>query len=332
MLRIHFTGEDLARTQVAAVPDPMWEIVMSLQALRGRYGQVAFDGWRRTARATVRRSGLRSQLRLLCALTPTVGYFPDFLTPAEGALGLEEGIDAVLSTPRPQLRHELGRVQAEHGPSRWLRELMAGRSDMLAVLGQALRAYHRAVLAPYWPDVQNDIGAHWAVATRTRRVGGMAQMLDSISPSLRWRPGGSGGVLEADFSLADRDIHLQGRGIVLIPSYFHWNRPIPLADPSLPPVLVYRIQHEPGWLARSAPRGDDALAAALGSSRAAVLRASQDGASTGDIARRCGISAAAASQHTALLRAAGLLVSRRQANIVVHMPTGLGTALLQRAC
>jgi DNA-binding transcriptional ArsR family regulator len=323
VLRIHFTGEDLARTQVAAVPDPLWEIVMSLQALRSRYGRMAFDGWRATAAAAVRRHGIRGQVRMLGALVPTIGYFPDFLTPAEGALGLDEGIDAVLATPGGRLRHEVGRLPAgaDHAP--WVRDLMSGRAEARSALGRALRAYHQTVLAPYWPRVETDIGAHWAVAARTRRVAGMGEMLAGLSPSLRWRPP----VLEADFG-QDRDLYLRGRGIMLIPSYFHWNRPIPLADPSLPPVLVYRIVHEP----RATTRGSDALSAALGASRAAVLRASEDGASTGDIARRCQISPAAASRHTTLLRDAGLMVSRRQANTVVHTPTALGTALLLRAC
>jgi DNA-binding transcriptional ArsR family regulator len=55
-----------------------------------------------------------------------------------------------------------------------------------------------------------------------------------------------------------------------------------------------------------------------------------DGCSTGEVARRLHISAAAASQHTTVLRNAGLLVSRRDRNSVLHTLTPLGRAMLDQ--
>ncbi|MEK8108038.1 hypothetical protein NKG94_29175 [Micromonospora sp. M12] len=34
MLKIHFSGEDILRTRVAPAADPVWELVLSLHALR----------------------------------------------------------------------------------------------------------------------------------------------------------------------------------------------------------------------------------------------------------------------------------------------------------
>ncbi|MGH3380833.1 MAG: ArsR/SmtB family transcription factor [Actinoallomurus sp.] len=69
----------------------------------------------------------------------------------------------------------------------------------------------------------------------------------------------------------------------------------------------------------------------LGRTRAAVLQAlSGRVGTTGDIARRLGISMASASEHASLLRAAGLVVSERSGNTVRHRLTSLGFDLLHR--
>src|SRR5688572_20297892 len=97
MLRINFSTEDIARTRIAAGPDPLWELVLSIQMLRGQPGDLLFTQWRRTAATALRE---RSEWRLLLELVPQIGYFPDFLNPAESRRGLEHGLEAVRATPR----------------------------------------------------------------------------------------------------------------------------------------------------------------------------------------------------------------------------------------
>lgn len=70
------------------------------------------------------------------------------------------------------------------------------------------------------------------------------------------------------------------------------------------------------------------LSALLGATRAAVLEAIADGGSTTDLAQRLGISPSSASEHAAVLRGAGLVVSARSRNQVRHRLTPLGAALL----
>jgi DNA-binding transcriptional ArsR family regulator len=75
----------------------------------------------------------------------------------------------------------------------------------------------------------------------------------------------------------------------------------------------------------------DALAALLGFTRAAALAAIGTGCSTTELARRVGVSPAAASQHATVLRNAGLVASRREANTMMHSVTPLGSAVLNGA-
>src|SRR5690242_3772321 len=100
MLRIHFLPEDLARTHVVSNADPLWETVLSLQDFFNGDGRLVFQKWRQRVGGR-----LPEPLKhVLLTLSPPLGDFADFLTPAAGVLGLEAGLDAVLSTPRFQIR------------------------------------------------------------------------------------------------------------------------------------------------------------------------------------------------------------------------------------
>ena len=47
MLRIHFTGDDLARTRIASSPDPLWETVLSWHMIRLRSTDPSLRHWKR---------------------------------------------------------------------------------------------------------------------------------------------------------------------------------------------------------------------------------------------------------------------------------------------
>ncbi|MFC6881781.1 ArsR/SmtB family transcription factor [Actinomadura yumaensis] len=323
MLRVHFTGEDLVRTRVAETPDPLWESVLSLQMLRARYGSSVFGEWRVRAREDLRRAGLSGVVReLLFPLTPDASYWPDFLTPSEGLLGLEAGIDGVLATPRRRLRGELERTPFPGGVPLPLRALADGDRAALDELGRALRAYHRTVLAPYWPGIRERAEVDHAVRSVERRTGGIGRVLGGFWPMMRWRAP----VLEMRHPL-DRDLFLNGRGLVLVPSRFCWRGPVPIADPALPPTIVYPMRLMSAAADTSRTAGTS-LTRLLGATRARILRSAADGRTTGELARAARVSAATASSHTAVLREAGLITSRRDANSVVHALTALGAALL----
>ncbi|MYV51324.1 winged helix-turn-helix domain-containing protein, partial [Streptomyces sp. SID3212] len=116
----------------------------------------------------------------------------------------------------------------------------------------------------------------------------------------------------------------------LVPSVFCWRTPVTFIDDDLPPVLVYPVVQEPGWWGDPGRRaGRGALAAMLGPTRAAALRVIEGGCSTGELARRIGVTPPTASQHAAVLREARLVVSTRRNNTVIHTLTPLGAALLK---
>jgi DNA-binding transcriptional ArsR family regulator len=326
MLRIHFTSDDLVRTRVAGVVDPLWEMVFSRLRLSEQGQGFVFEHWTRQVRQEAQVSEIRPALQIMSALSPPGPYFPDFLTPPEGALGLEPAIEAIRATPCGQLRNELRKLSRTSSLPPWTRALAEGDKRLLADLGDALADYHRVAIEPHTDTIQAAVEADRAHRSRMMLDQGVEGLLLSMRPLMQWQPP----VLHVHYDF-DRDLHLRGRGLRLVPSYFCQRVPVAVADPDLAPTLVYPINHDYAWKYELAGHrsSDRALVALLGSTRAAVLAAIDCGATTSELARRLGTSPSSISRHTAVLRNAGLITTHRQVLSVLHTMTPLGAALLK---
>ncbi|NYS17491.1 winged helix-turn-helix transcriptional regulator [Streptomyces sp. SJ1-7] len=320
MLRIHFTPDDLTRVRVARGPDFLWEITNSIQTLQRHDGEGVFGAWRRWVRPR-----LPEDRRLLSPLLPPYGYSPDFLTPTCGdRTTLRAAVDALLGTPRPRLRTELTLLARSRRLPGWTRALAEGDAGTLARLGDALHSYQAQVLVPHWRRVRADVEADRSRRLRSLMDGGTEGLLTSLGPDVRWRPP----VLEVACPV-DQHLRLDGRGLVLQPSFFCWPVPTTLADGALPPVLVHPIHHTPGWASsRDGGGGHDSLGHLVGRTRAELLRATRNGCSTVEAARMLQVTHPAVSQHMNVLRAAGLVTTVRDAGRAFHLATAEGLALL----
>ncbi|WP_117211388.1 helix-turn-helix domain-containing protein [Allorhizocola rhizosphaerae] len=326
MLRIFFTAQDIARTRLAPAPDPLWEIVLSLQMLRGQRGDLLFSQWRRETARTLRRAELGPRLELLLALAPELGYFPDFITPDDSLRGMEYGLEAIRSAPNETMRHELALL--EHSQLlRTGKRLPAGatrlaRGEPAAVteLTQTMREYYELAIQPHQRGIEAAVQADRNLRLDAFAQAGIEGLLASLRPMMTW----NAGELQVH-GHRDQEIHLDGRGLLIIPSYFCVNHPMTMFDPTLPPVLIYPVSRSPANL----PHGQRvALAGLIGQTRAAMLEAIAGGCTTSELARRVGVSAASASEHAAILRSARLITSHRDRNRMVHHVTRLGHALL----
>ncbi|MFG2938292.1 ArsR/SmtB family transcription factor [Streptomyces sp. NPDC048282] len=321
MLRIHFTSQDLARVRVASAPDPLWEIACSLHRLQTSRGRWAYADWYRETRATLAGSPLGVAVRrLLVPVLPRARYMPDFLTPPEAADGLDRGLTAVVDTPPARVAHEIRTLDRLHGAPDWAPRLV--ERETREELAGLLRAYHEAVIAPHESRIHAMVAAERALRGRDALATGLDGLLGCLSPAIRWHPP----VLHVDY-VEDRDLHLAGRGLRLVPSYFCWQLPVSLADETLGPLLVYPVQGDRRAVPGRPP--DASLVALLGRTRAAALRSLALGATTSELARFLGVSVPTATHHTTVLRDAGLVVSRRHHNTVLHTLTPLGAALLR---
>lgn len=320
MLRVHFTPEDIGRVRMAAEPHPMWETVFSVFRLT-RPGQTPIFGpWREQVVRTARRADLDILLPLVRG-----AYYPDFLTPAEGTQGLPYAIEAILSTPATRLRNdmtELARL-GEPTPS-WMRRLAEGDRPVLERVAGAMRSHYEVAVAPFWSEAQAHVEADRSRRARALFEHGAEGLLESFRPMMRWKAP----VLEVDTPF-EQSIELEGRGLILVPSYLSWGAPDVFRDPQLTPVLVYPVERDPAafWAQGPAATGGS-VAALIGQTRTSVLESIGDGSTTSELARRVGVSAASVSQHTSVLREARLIHTSRVGKAVLHTITPLGAALL----
>lgn len=323
MLRIHFTSRDLQHIRVARRPHVLWELVCGVCRLDTRQGALEFGHWRRSVHEGLAEDPrARRALPPLQTLIPSVGYIPDFLTPSVPDGGLAAGLDEVRATSRARLTRELSRLAESQPLPPWVSTLDRPGSQGLVTFTRALELSARTLLEPYWPRVRTAVGNDVELRSRALLDGGTSALLDSLRPHARWQAP----VLQVDYPV-DRDLHLEGRGLLLVPSYFCWRRPTALADPTLGPVLVYPVAKHPLEVVRASQDGLERL---LGRTRTVVLThlAGHGARTTSEVAVAANIALPSASYQLGILREGGLIASHREGQFVRHSATPLGLRLL----
>jgi DNA-binding transcriptional ArsR family regulator len=334
VLRIHLTAEDLARVRVGASWGPLAETVFSVAALSGRRPNVLIDGWREAVM-----DSLGERARPLLAL---LGPFAelDVLTLVGESPSIDEGLEGLLGVGDDHLRRELEelwvRSAAPSSMRPWMHDLLRGDPQARRQLVTHVRAYYGSALGPYWDGVRSHLEVDKAIRGRVMADGGVHGLLATLHPNIRWRPP----VMELVRPAApgsrpdvDRDVHLDGRSLILVPSVFcsHPMLCYSTADETLPELLIYPALREIDdalGLWGNGSSGRLALQALLGRTRALALEATIDPCTTGELARRTGVSAATASHHASVLRRARLINTRRNGSAVLHSITAQGAMLL----
>jgi DNA-binding transcriptional ArsR family regulator len=193
----------------------------------------------------------------------------------------------------------------------------------VGLLNRILTSFRALGLDPYRRRITSLVATVSAKASVRAAIGGPDDMLNSLHPSIRW----DGRELRLN-TLFDADESLDGRPLTFQPtalaSRITYN---PLAD-----SVIVSYPADAGPLTRD-PQLDapaQALVSLLGATKAAVLvtLVRKPGLTTGRLAAALGVSAAAASRHTAVLRQSGLVAALRNGQTVHHAPTRLGTDLV----
>ncbi|MFG2292081.1 ArsR/SmtB family transcription factor [Streptomyces sp. NPDC048603] len=334
MLRVVFTLEDLARTRVTVL-GPLAETQLSLRALRRRDEGALFDAWRRRVGPRVPADARE----LAPFLADPRLWIIDLFTLVGPVESVEEGVDRLRGTPRRLLGAELTPSPGlDRVRPRWL-DASAADGASVGRLARALADHHRVALAPYWTRAEQYLGDQAGLLGRLIATDGISAALRSLAPALRWEPPAPEVPGYVSWrGLPYEEFRLGGRGLVLAPSLFCGPVPQLFAPPDDgPALLVFSPPRSPAEIRavwsppRSAGGTHKALAALLGGTRATVLAVlgHGQGSTTTELARRLGISPSSASQHTGVLREAGLVSSTRHRNTVRHTLTRQGLALLE---
>ncbi|MFJ8666131.1 helix-turn-helix domain-containing protein [Streptomyces sp. NPDC093600] len=307
---------------------PMWEVGPSMRLLRAGSTPLVHRTWVSQVRPRLAAAGL--DRGRFAALVPPSGYVPDFLNPAPAGPvpSLEEELAGIRATPAGRVRRELDRLAHEQGSLGPLsRALYADPRRELAALAEEIETYWKLALAPYWPRIREVLDSDIFHRLRQLAEHGAGRLFAELHPSASWddhalRLAGRPGPLSRPSA---------GAGLLLIPSVFAGPGLFTRVTPPDPPQLAYPARGAGSlWEPRPLPR-TDALAAVLGRSRTRLLTELDSPASTSELARRTGLSAAGVSQCLTALRDAGLVSAHRVGRRVLYARTSVAEELCAAA-
>ncbi|MBG0829002.1 winged helix-turn-helix transcriptional regulator [Planomonospora sp. ID67723] len=311
-----FTSDDLARLRFAF--SPAAEAVASLRLLQDPGRHTLHLPWIRAVRP--RLAGL--DLRLLFALVPLGPYFVDFLTPPPTTPlpDIAAELDLVAAADPDEAASEAARVPGAGTPV--VRDFLADPAAGVARAAAELRLYWDTAMERFWPQIRGLFESEVLRRSRQLARDGAGAMFNDLHPNITW----SEGRLRVRTRAWRRSGPLGGDGLILIPSVFHWPDTGVMAEP-YQPNLVYPA---PGvgtvWSHGAVPTAD-ALNALIGRTRARILVALADAATTSILARRLSMAPGAVSQHLRVLCESGLVTRRRSGREVFYERSGLGDTL-----
>ncbi|MFH7594628.1 ArsR family transcriptional regulator, partial [Streptomyces racemochromogenes] len=259
----------------------------------------------------------------LADLAPAGSRPPSFLDVLGDAV--TDAFEEIRATRPGLVRAELERVYAAAPAPRWIRGLHAGDETAWRTLHRAQQAAYETVLAPVWSVVQDLHREEFSRYALTVAEHGAAAGLTGLAPGSRLHEG----VWEWPGAAPAREVRLDGRGLVVLPTFHHPAGPLLQDAPGRPVVLTYPAG--PGLPPTAGGTGDGggasavALAAVLGRTRLDALRLLAEPHTTTALARALGVSNATASAHAAALRSAGMATTLRTGRSVTHQRTALGT-------
>ncbi len=325
MVIFEFDAEDLARTRFAV--SPMWELCTSLRLLRDAELAAMHIPWVRDALPAAHAMDLRMALALL----PPRGYFPDFMTPPPSGpvTGIEDELALVRATTPAQVRHDVEVLMRQHrrrSLPRVLEPLVDRPRHAIGRLVDQLAAFWETTLAEHWPRIRALLDADLAHRARRLTDGGVAHLLADLHHQVGWR----GRELRIDQEY-DFSVGLGGRGLLLVPSVFQWQRPGSISTPPWQPTLIYPARGAGALWEPPAERGPAALGRVLGRTRADLLTRLETPHTTTDLAALFRLRPGGVSQHLTALRDAGLVSATRQGRAVLYVRTDLADALLSGA-
>ena len=326
VLRIEVRNEDLTMSRFAL--SPLWELTQALRLLASEPRQrdrAVLRPWLLRARNRYGALARETDLGVIDALNPP-GWGADFLAPVPASVHTTIGdlLDQVRSTPADQAQREVA-VALGRQPRVDPRVERILTSDQVAgYVADVLAAAWRALLEPEWRTLRAILERDVVYRAGQLASKGWAAALTDLHADLSWRQGR----IELSRWPGEDEADLGGRGLLFIPTVFGWPRISLSLDPPWPPALIYPARGVSAlWEQPGRAGSGTALHRLLGGSRAAILLALEDPASTTQLAGTLGQSLGGIGDHLAVLREAGLVARARSGRSVLYRRTPVGDAL-----
>jgi DNA-binding transcriptional ArsR family regulator len=339
-MRVEVGNEDLTMSRFAL--SPLWELTHALRLLAGPSDTSVLRPWLVRARDRYLALTREADVGVILALNPP-SWGVDFLAPIPAGVSTTIGdlLDQVRSTPAGQVQHEVALALARQPPVDPRIERILTSDRAAGYVADVLAAAWQALLEPEWQTLRAILERDVAYRAGQLTSRGWAAALGDLHPDLAWDQGRIVLNRMSDY----QDGALDGRGLLFVPSVFVWPKLALGLDPPWPPSLIYpargvaALWERPGRGARGAAPGTasapgtaaapgTALDRLLGPSRAAILIALEEPASTTQLVATLGQSLGGIGDHLAVLREAGLISRARSGRSVLYRRTPVGDALV----
>lgn len=323
MLRFEVGADDLLRSRFAI--SPLFELDNLLRKLSGLSPYRLPAAWSARLMPVYRRLRATTDLDVVLALhSRTRG--PDFAAPPPRSLAqsIEDDLAAVRATALPDARREI--VQCLNlRPARDDRILAILRSDdVVERAARALEAAWHELVATDWLQLRALCERDVVHRAGQLSSSGWVAALDGLHPRVRWRSGG----IEILRFVEHRTVPLSGHGLLLVPSVFLWPQVAAHADEPWPATLIYPARGIAALWETPSTAAPGALGELVGRTRAGLLAALDEPASTTQLGRSLGLATGAVGDHLTILHNAGLLTKARSGRSVLYRRTPLGDALI----
>ena len=325
VLRVEVGREDLTRSRFAL--SPLWELTHAMRLLARPHDDSVLRPWLVRARDRYRALARDVDVEVIHALQPP-GWGADFMTPEPATVStrIDDLLEQVRSTPVEQAHREVAEaLRRQPSLDARVERILTG-DGVTGYVADVLAAAWQALLEPEWPTLRAILERDVVYRAGQLTSRGWAAALGDLHPELSWENGHI--VLHRMTEYADAS--LGGRGLLFVPSVFIWPKLALGLDPPWPPALVYPARGVAAlWERPSRARAGTApaLDRLLGPSRAAILIALEEPASTTQLVATLGQSLGAIGDHLAVLREAGLISRARSGRSVLYRRTPVGDAL-----
>jgi DNA-binding transcriptional ArsR family regulator len=324
-LRVEVNREDLTRSRFAI--SPLWELTHAMRLLARPHDDSVLRPWLVRARDRYRALARETDVEVILALQPP-GWGADFMTPDPAAVSTTIGdlLDQVRSMPAGQVRLEVAEaLRRQPSVDARIERILTG-DGVAGYVADVLAAAWQALLEPEWHTLRAILERDVVYRAGQLTSRGWAAALGDLHQELSWEDGR----IVLHKMAGEADAALGGRGLLFVPSVFIWPKLALGLDPPWPPALVYpargvaALWEQPGRARAGAATALDRL---LGPSRAAILIALEEPASTTQLVATLSQSLGAIGDHLAVLREAGLISRARSGRSVLYRRTPVGDAL-----
>lgn len=327
MFLTEISHDDLAVSRFGI--SPINEVLQSLGFLSGFFPDPVLAQWADRKRPQFDRLRRRHPAAdVLTALWSTRGRQPDFLAPPP--MGTEttvaQELAMVRATPLRRARERLAGSLSESGQSFSTEAAAILRSpDVVDILADGLEAAWHELIEPDWPAIHAILQQDLLYRSRLLLSHGWAAAIADLEPRVRWSTEGEVGAIK--INRFENEYHPpDGQGLRFAPTIFGLRV---FVDPPFPRTMAYPARGKATLAEAESPSEGDGLERLIGRTRAHLLRALQQPATTTQLTRRHGISLGAVGHHLSALRASGLIVGTRAGQSVVYRRTKLGDTLAE---